>query len=195
MASNKASARSSTSRRRRKAASKRQSAADLTVTLPQLLQQGSDIQFRNFVADLFAAVAGMHSLRRTLAASVGLNAAEYSILLATWHLQKNGVVGIGHIAKHLHVAAANVTSGVGKLVRKKLLLKKPNPRDSRAVAVELTPAGQDVLTRLTPVLRRVNDRLFSGNKQADIRIVSKFVQHLAEESAHSIRLARTFAAR
>lgn len=169
------------------------SKSDLTVSLPQFLSEGSDLEFRKFVADLFAAVAGMHSLRRALASSVGLSAAEYSVILATWHLQRKGTVGISAIARHLHVAAAHVTAEVGELVNLGLLKKKPHPRDTRAVLVELTDAGKAILAQLTPLLRKINDRLFSGNKPADIAILSRFVQHLADESAHSIRLARAFA--
>lgn len=167
---------------------------NLTVSLPQFLVDGSDLEFRNFVADLFAAVAGMHSLRRALAAAVGLSAAEYSVVLATWQLQKKGTVGISAIAKHLHVAAAHVTAEVGQLVNKGLLKKKPHPRDTRAVLVELTEAGKNILTQLSPLLRKINDRLFSGNKPSDIAILSRFMQHLADESTHSIRMARAFAA-
>jgi len=161
--------------------------------LPQFLHDGSDLEFRKFVADLFAAVAGMQSLRRALASSVGLSAAEYSVVLATWHLQKKGPVGISAIARHLHVAAANVTADVGQLVNKGLLKKRPHPRDTRAVQVELTDSGKKVLAQLTPLLRQINDRLFSGNKPSDIPILSRFVQHLADETVHSIRMARAFA--
>lgn len=182
-----------TARTKQRSAPKRAKSA-LTVSLPQFLVDGSDLEFRKFVADLFAAVAGMHSLRRALAGSVGLSAAEYSVILATWHLQKKGTVGISAIAKHLHVAAANVTAAVGDLVAKGLLTKEPHPRDTRAVLVELTEAGKDILTQLTPLLRRINDRLFSGNKPSDIAILARFVQHLADESTNSIRMARAFAA-
>ncbi len=168
--------------------------ADLTVSLPQFLSEGSDLEFRKFVADLFAAVAGMYSLRRALASSVGLSAAAYSVILATWHLQRKGPVGITAIARHLHVAAAHVTAEVGDLVDLGLLTKAPHPRDTRAVLIELTDPGKALLGRLTPLLRKINDRLFSGNKPSDIAILSRFVQHLAEESAHSIRLAQAFAA-
>lgn len=166
---------------------------NLTVSLPQFLVDGSDLEFRQFVADLFAAVAGMHSLRRALASSVGLTAAEYSVVLATWHLQKKGTVGISAIAKHLHVAAAHVTAEVGQLVNGGLLKKKPHPSDTRAVLVELTEDGKAILSRLSPLLRKINDRLFSGNKPAEIAVISKFLQRLADESSHSIRIARTFA--
>ena len=168
--------------------------ADLTVSLPQFLSEGSDLDFRKFVADLFAAVAGMYSLRRALARSVGLSAAAYSVILGTWHLQRKGPVGIAAIARQLHVAAAHVTAEVGDLVELGLLSKKPHPRDTRAVLIELTDDGKALLARLTPLLRKINDRLFSSNKPADIAILSRFMQHLADESAHSIRLAQAYAA-
>ena len=168
--------------------------ADLTVSLPQFLSEGSDLDFRKFVADLFAAVAGMYSLRRALARSVGLSAAAYSVILGTWHLQRKGPVGIAAIARQLHVAAAHVTAEVGDLVELGLLSKKPHPRDTRAVLIELTDDGKALLARLTPLLRKINDRLFSSNKPADIAILSRFMQHLADELAHSIRLAQAYAA-
>jgi DNA-binding MarR family transcriptional regulator len=170
----------------------RSSKTNLTVSLPQFLVNGTDLDFREFVADLFAAVGGMHSLRRALASSVGLSAAEFSIVLATWHLQKKGTVGISAIAKHLHVAAAHVTAEVGRLVTKGLLTKKPHPRDTRAVLVVLTDHGKKILLRLAPLLRGINDRLFSGNTPADVAVLSKFLKHLADESATSIRMARAF---
>jgi DNA-binding MarR family transcriptional regulator len=196
MAKARSPARSITSKSRgtRKSSSSRGAEADLTVSLPQFLSEGSDLEFRKFVADLFAAVAGMYSLRRALASSVGLSAAAYSVILATWHLQRKGPVGITAIARQLHVAAAHVTAEVGDLVELGLLTKKPHPRDTRAVLIELTETGKALLARLTPLLRKINDRLFSGNKPSDVAILSRFVQHLADESAHSIRLAQAYAA-
>src|SRR5919109_1347523 len=113
------------SRKEKKQPTKSRGTADasLTVSLPQFLVDGTDLQFREFIADLFAAVAGMQSLRRALAKSVGLSAPEFSVLLATWHLQKKGRVGVSAVARHLHVAAAHVTAEVGKLVRKDFIKK------------------------------------------------------------------------
>ncbi len=166
---------------------------DLTVSLPQFLVHGTDLDFRDFVADLFAAVAGMHALRRALAASVGLTAAEYAVVLATSHLQKKGTVGVSALAKHLHVAAANVTADIGRLVAKGLLSKRPHPSDTRAVTIALTAQGRAVLSRLAPLLRRINNRLFAGNEPHDIAILSKFLRHLADESGYSVRMAQAFA--
>jgi MarR family transcriptional regulator, organic hydroperoxide resistance regulator len=167
--------------------------SELTVSLPQFLADGSDLDFREFIADLFAAVGGMYSLRRALASSVGLSAAQFSIVLATWHLQQRGQVGINTIAKHLHVAAAHVTAEVGQLVTKGVLKKKPHPRDTRAVLVVLTGRGRKILMQLVPLLRAINDRLFSGNAASDVGVLSRFLKHLAGESANAISMAHAFA--
>jgi DNA-binding MarR family transcriptional regulator len=174
--------------------SRRVSGSDtqLTVSLPQFLVDGTDLQFREFVADLFAATGGLQSLRRALAKSVGLSAAEFSVLLATWHLQKRGRVGVSGVARHLHVAAAHVTAEIGKLVQKGFVKKAQDVNDTRAVTLVLTRKGEGVLAELAPLLRRINDRLFSGNSSNAVSVVAKFLRHVADESANSIRMARNF---
>jgi MarR family transcriptional regulator, organic hydroperoxide resistance regulator len=183
---------------KRKSGSRRLKAAridetSLTVSLPQFLVDGTDLQFREFIADLFAAVAGLQSLRRALATSVGLSAAEFSVLLATWHLQKTGRVGVTAVAKHLHVAGAHVTAEVGKLVRKGFIKKTQDSSDTRAVTLVLTPNGEALLNSLAPLLRRINDRLFSGNTANAIAVVAKFLKHVADESTNSVRMVQHFA--
>jgi DNA-binding MarR family transcriptional regulator len=174
------------------AAKKRAGKSSLTVSLPQFLIDGSDLHFREFVADLFAATAGMQSLRRALAKSIGLSAAEFSVLLATWHLQRRGRVGVTAVANHLHVATAHVTAEVGKLVRADLIKKTPHPQDTRAVTLVLTRRGESILNDLAPLLRRINDRLFSGNTANAVAVISKFLKHVADESGNSVRMARGF---
>jgi DNA-binding MarR family transcriptional regulator len=166
--------------------------AELTVTLPHLLVKGEDLVFREFVADLFAAASGMQSLRRALARSIELSAAEFSILLATWYLQKKGKVGITAIARHLHVASAHVTAEVGKLVDASLLQKSQDPGDTRAVIIRLTRMGERILVELAPLLRTINDRLFYGTTPNDVAVVSRFLKHIIIESTTSTRMARTF---
>jgi DNA-binding MarR family transcriptional regulator len=170
-------------------------ADNLTVSLPELLVDGSDLKFRVLIADLFAAAAGMLALRRALAASVDLSAAEFAILLATWQQERKGEVGISSVARGVHVAAANVTAEVGRLVRKGILDKRPHPRDTRAVLIKLTDKGHAILALLTPVLRAINDRLFAGNGARDINALGNFLRHLADETPYSISVAKTFGTR
>lgn len=164
----------------------------LTISLPELLVDGSDLKFREFIADLFAAAAGMLALRRALATAVDLSAAEFAILLATWQQEQKSEVGISSLAREVHVAAANVTAEVGKLVRKGILHKRPHPRDTRAVIINLTDDGHNILAQLTPVLREINDRLFAGNSTRDIDAVGHFLHHVADETPYSISLAKAF---
>jgi DNA-binding MarR family transcriptional regulator len=185
-------ARSNSKRAKSRTRQPRDSDPELTVSLPQFLVDCTDLQFREFVADLFAVTAGMQSLRRALAKSVGLSAAEFSILLATWHLQKKGRVGITAVARHLHVAGAHVTAEIGKLVQKGFIKKTQDANDTRAVTLVLTRKGEGILAALAPLLRRINDRLFSGNTANAVSVVAKFLRHVADESANSIRMARNF---
>ena len=101
-------------------------------------------------------------------------------------------LGIKTLAGQLHVAAANVTAEVGKLVKKGILDKQPHPKDSRAVLIRLTAEGTAILHELTPLLRRINDRLFSGNRARDMDAVANFLRHIADETPNSIHLAKSF---
>jgi DNA-binding MarR family transcriptional regulator len=167
----------------------------LTVSLSELLVAGSDTPFRQFVADLFAAVAGMQALRRALANSSGLSAGEFSVLLATWNLQSKGQVGPTKIARHLHAAPANITVDVAKLEKAGFIRKKQHSQDSRAVDLAITAKGKARLTELAPILRQINDRLFAGNTKESIAAVGKFLSQILLEVANAIHMARAHSRR
>ena len=92
-----------------------------------------DQVLREFVADLFAAFSMMRILRQHIARTVDLSSAEFSVLLAVWHLERQGDMTVRAIANHLHVAAAHVTTEIGKLVAAGLLIKTSHPSDKRAI--------------------------------------------------------------
>ncbi len=188
----KAGARSEDVRRLVRKPTAQKKALELTVSLEPFLVDGTDLQFRDFVADIFAVAAGMQSLRRALAQSVKLSAAELSVLLAIWRLQRKGGVSVITAARYLHVAAAHVTAEVGKLARKGLVKKSRDSNDTRAVSLVLTAKGEGILRELAPSLRQINDRLFSGNSANAVRIVAKFLKHVAGETANAVRMARSF---
>jgi DNA-binding MarR family transcriptional regulator len=85
-----------------------------------------------------------------------------------------------------------VTSEIGKLVEKEFIKKTQDSRDTRAVTLVLTRKGEAILAKLAPLLRRINDRLFSGNTANAVGVVAKFLKHVADESANSVRMARNF---
>ncbi len=145
-----------------------------------------DLAFREFIAELFAAAAGMQSLRRAIARSVGLGGAEFAILLAIWRLERPGPIGIKGLAEQLHVAGPHITDEVTRLVRLGYLQKSSDPRDSRAISLKLTRRGSGLLTSLAPALDRINLHLFEGMSANDMRALRMLFQRLINRSAAAI---------
>lgn len=151
-----------------------------------------DAKLRAFVADMYAAMSLLRLLRQEIASALSLSSAEYSVLLAVWYLERQQDMTLRAIAGHLHVAAAYVTAEVGRLVDKGLLTKTPDPVDRRAVGVELTAVGRDLLLRLAPMLRDINDPLFTGISVRDIDIVHQFFRGIIAHGYDALSVARAF---
>lgn len=150
-----------------------------------------DAKLREFMADLYAAMSLMRLLRQEIAQSLSLSAAEYSVLLAVWYLERKGEMNVRAIADHLHVAAAYVTSEVARLVEKGLLTKKPDASDRRAVGVGLTQQAHDLFSRLGPMLRDINEPLFRDINDRDLKTVHRFLKNIIEYGDDSIRIAQS----
>jgi DNA-binding MarR family transcriptional regulator len=151
-----------------------------------------DAELREFVADLYAAMSMMRLLRHEIASALSLSSAEYSVLLAVWHLERKKDMTLRAIADHLHVAAAYVTSEVARLVDKGLLTKTPDAVDRRAVGVGLTKTARDLLRRLVPMLRDINSPLFTGLYYRDLVTVHRFLRSIIEHGHDAIRIAQGF---
>jgi DNA-binding MarR family transcriptional regulator len=153
-----------------------------------------DARLREFVADLYAAMAMMRLLRQEIASALSLTSAEYSVLLAVWYLERKRDITLRAIADHLHVAAAYVTSEVARLVDKGLLTKKRDAVDRRAVGVGLTKNARDLLQHLAPMLRDVNSPLFAGLYYRDLATVHRFLRSIIDHGYDAIRIAQGYKA-
>ena len=158
----------------------------LTVGVPELLVAGTDAEFRDFVADLFAAASGMQSVRRALGKATGLSGSDIAVLLAIRRLAMAGRVSVRAIAGHLNVAAPHATTEIGRLVDSGLVSKRPDRDDSRAVDVRLTAKGRLQLRRLTPRVRRVNDVLFAGMTAEEMAHVHRFLRRVITQSTPAV---------
>ncbi|HVO15628.1 MAG TPA: MarR family winged helix-turn-helix transcriptional regulator [Alphaproteobacteria bacterium] len=147
----------------------------LTVTLPAVLTDGSDREFRRVIYGLFVCAARLHDIRDAFGRRIAMTGARYTVLIATAHLQGGAGVGVRTLADYLHVAPPHVTTEVGKLVAAGLLGKERNPDDGRGVLVSLTPKGAEALEALAPFLRRINDILFDGITRAEFAAVVRFI--------------------
>ena len=134
--------------------------APLTVSRPELLPGGADADFRALVHGMLAFAGRLQSVRDGLARIIGLTGIQYTVLISVRHLQANGDVSVTMVADHLQLSGAFVTIEIGKLVKRGLLTKRPDPKDRRRVSLRTTAKGRNLLNSLAPTQVAVNDVLF-----------------------------------
>jgi len=147
----------------------------LSVTRPELLERGSDTNFRKIIWDLLVVANRLQKYPEAFGHHIGITGAQYAVLIATAHIQGGCGSGIRRLADHLHLPAPHVTTTVGALVQSGFLAKRPNPEDGRGVLVSLTEKGQIALERLAPFQQQVNDVLFSDLSRAEFAEFARFI--------------------
>jgi DNA-binding MarR family transcriptional regulator len=167
--------------------------APLTISRPELLIDGSDDQFRELVHGLFALTARHEAVRNGHADYIGLPGIQYTILIAIGHLEANGPVTVKMIADHLHVSGSFITLETGKLVRDGLITKTRRADDRRHVSLVLTDEGRQLLDRLAPRQRRVNDVQFDGLTRKEFDTLLDLVERLIESSDQARSLQKYLA--
>jgi len=164
-----------------------QYALPATVTRAQLLKGGSDQRFRVLVADLFTISTRMEMVRAHLGRRMGISGPQYSIVVAVAHLQGRNGISVGALAQALHVSSAFIATEAGKLVRRRLLLKRTNPLDRRGVLLSVAPAGRLAVDRVSAEIRAVNDLFFGALDAASFAALSAAAAALVESSAKALR--------
>lgn len=170
----------------------REFVSPVTVTLPPMLTDGSDVAFRETVYLMVLAFGRLHSCREAFARALSLTASQFIVLIGTAYRQGREGVTIRALADHTQLAATHVTTEVGRLIGKGLLTKEANTRDRRSVLVRLTPKGETAIRAVNPLLRRVNDQLFKNVSRAEFAAVSRFLAkfaHNGEDAMIEIRRA------
>jgi DNA-binding MarR family transcriptional regulator len=161
----------------------------LTVSRAELLADGSDETFRQFVHDMLAFAARIQEIRSRLGKAINLAGHKYTVLIAIAHLQdQDGGVGINEIAAHLHLSGAFVTIETNSLIKSGLVTKKTNPRDRRRVLLMITPKAARLLDRLTDVQAPVNDALFSCLSAAGFGSLRSTVSRLVGAADEALQL-------
>jgi DNA-binding MarR family transcriptional regulator len=184
----------SISRLRRSRAGKADAAANAgpyalpaTVSRTALLQAGSDQSFRALVADLLTISTRMEIVREHFGSRMGISGPQYSVMIAVAHLQGSNGIGVSALAQALHVSSAFIASEAGKLVRRKLLLKRTNPVDRRGVLLSVAPAGRLAVDRVSAEIRAVNDLFFVALDAASFAALKDVAGALVESSSKAVR--------
>ncbi len=161
----------------------------MTVAKADLLDGGSDARFRDLLYDFFAFGGRLEEARARFAAYIGLNPAQYLIMIAINRGGPDGEVGVAQVAERLHLSGAFVTIEVNKLVKSGLVAKQPHASDKRRVNLSVTPLGAEMLERLAALQRPVNDALFASLDRADFEVLSGIMRRLARGAKQAIHLA------
>lgn len=164
----------------------------LSTSRPALLRGGSDAAFRHFVSDLLTVAERMRATRDHLAQIAGVTGPQYTMLMAIAQLERAhpaaSGVRLSAVADYLRVSRAFVTTEAGILVRRRLLVKRPNPQDGRSALLRLSAAGERLLDQVMPEVQAVNDVFFGALSGTDFRGARRIVAAMLAGSERAFAL-------
>ena len=129
----------------------------LTVSRAALLADGSDAEFRGLIHDLIAYGHKLDACRDAFATIAGISGAQYEILML---VSRADGLAVGEVAARLHRSGAFITIEANRLVDAGILQKASDPADGRRVLLRCSAKAFQLLERMAPYQRRVNDVLF-----------------------------------
>lgn len=145
---------------------------------PQLLVNGSDRQFRQFVNNLFSFLALHTAIRDRYASCLGLPGPQYTILLSIQHLAIDGPVTVGAVAERLRLSRPYVTVETQKLEKAGLVAKARDLRDGRSVSLTVTPKAELLLNSIAPIRRKVSNVQFACLNTDDFLRIAPLIKDL-----------------
>ena len=165
-------------------------ALPLTVTRPQLLNDGTDRDFRKLVHNIFAFMARHEAIRDGHARHIGLAGIEYTILISIGHLALDGDVNVKTVADHLHMSGAFITTVTSKLQVLGLVEKMQDSVDRRRISLVITEKGKFLLRNLAPYQREINDVEFASLSNEDFQVLSQILESLIASGDEAVALQR-----
>jgi MarR family transcriptional regulator, organic hydroperoxide resistance regulator len=159
-----------------------------TVSRSALMPDSSDREFRRFVHSLLAFSGRLERVRAQFGAIIGLSGIQYTALISIAHLSRDTSVGVKEVAEHLGLSGSFATLVIGQLTSQGLVDKVANPGDRRRVHLTVTGKGIELLRRLAPVQRQVNDLLFSPLDAKQFKTLLEVFGELMRSSNAAVNL-------
>lgn len=160
----------------------------LTTARPELLNDGTDRDFRRLVHNIFAFMARHEAIRDGHARYIGLAGIEYTILISIGHLGLDGDVNIKTVADHLHMSGAFVTTVTSKLQGQGLIEKTQDTVDRRRISLAITEKGKALLRQLAPYQREINDVEFAPLSREQFRMFNAILEDMIASSDRAVAL-------
>ena len=165
-------------------------ALPLTVSRPELLNDGTDRDFRRFVHNIFAFMARHEAIRDGHARQIGLAGVEYTILISIGHLGLDCDVNVKTVADHLHMSGAFITTVTSKLQGLGLVEKTQDSVDRRRISLAITEKGKALLRKLAPYQSEINDVEFASLSRDDFQLALRILDELIASSDKAVALQR-----
>ena len=105
---------------------------------------------------LAVAARDVIALYKPLLEPFGLTHPQYLVMLALW---ERAPLRVGELAERLRLEPATLSPLLKRLEARGLVTRTRDPRDERALAVSLTPAGQDVRSHAERIPEAILGRL------------------------------------
>lgn len=163
-------------------------AIPLTVSRPELLVNGSDVEFRKLVHNLFGFFALHERIRAGHGKTMGIAGVEYTVLIAILHLSAEGEVNVKTVADHLHLSGAFITTTTRKLLQLGLIHKTMDTVDRRRVTLTVSGKGRAALEKLAPMQRRINDVEFGCLTREEFRALNSLLERMIECGDRAVAL-------
>jgi MarR family transcriptional regulator, lower aerobic nicotinate degradation pathway regulator len=110
---------------------------------------------------------------------LGIAEQHVGVLLLLEHL---GPQVQAHMSPYLRIDKATMVRLVNDLERARLVERRPNPHDRRAVLVHLTDAGQHAITEVNAIMERVAAEVFGvltpDEQQTVRRLLTRVAEHV-----------------
>ena len=116
----------------------------------------------------------LHS--RSLVSSCGLTVPQLLILK---ELREQGILPVGELSRHVHLSAATVTSILGRLVARGLVLRHRSDKDRRVVLVEISDEGRRLAKDAPGLLQDRFTRDFGQLKDWEQTLILSSLQRIA----------------
>jgi MarR family transcriptional regulator, organic hydroperoxide resistance regulator len=162
----------------------------LSVSLPPLLSEGTDGEFRRLIYRMLIAEARLVDIRKAIGRQVGVSGAQYTIMMAILHLEGDTGVSVSGLAAYLEVTGPHITGEVGQLTARGLVRKAANPNDMRGVQLRLSAEGRRRLLGAFAFIRQANDILFDGVSRDEFRALSAFHEKFIGNTARALQWTR-----
>lgn len=124
--------------------------------------------------------------REAFGRQLGLTGSQFTVLIGVAYRQGDTGITIASLANYIGLAATHVTTEVGRLVRKDLLIKRPNESDGRSVLISLSPKGEAAVEAVSPVVRKINDLLFKNIDRKQFDTTNEFAKVLLTNTEYAI---------